>query len=91
LPIRAAVIAISWRLGCSDFAVFDYERIKQIENFVGFSDLLLTLVINARTHLVTFHGPNGLTSWKPAQTEYFCILKAANPISNLKDPTMTIA
>jgi muramoyltetrapeptide carboxypeptidase len=39
---------------------------------VGFSDITaLILGLNAQTNLVTFHGPNGLSSWRTTQTEYF--------------------
>lgn len=51
----------------------DYEMIRQNPKIiVGFSDLTaLLLGITAKTGLVTFHGPNGLTSWKPDQTAAF--------------------
>jgi muramoyltetrapeptide carboxypeptidase len=51
----------------------DYELIRQNPKIiVGFSDLTaLLLGIAAQTGLVTFHGPNGFTSWKPDQTEAF--------------------
>jgi len=64
-----------------DFAASDYERIRQNPKIlVGFSDLTaLILAINART-ASNLHGPNGLTSWRPAQTEYFRrVLFAAEP------------
>lgn len=51
----------------------DYEVIRQNPKIlVGFSDLTaLLLGIHAQTGLVTFHGPNGLTSWRPDQTTPF--------------------
>lgn len=51
----------------------DYELIRQNPKvIVGFSDLTaLLLGITAQTGLVTFHGPNGFTSWKSEQTEAF--------------------
>ena len=51
----------------------DYEVIGQHPKIiVGFSDLTaLLLGITAQTGLVTFHGPNGFTSWKPDQTAAF--------------------
>ena len=91
-PQVAAILPIRGGWGCSRILPYlDYERIRQNPKIlVGFSDLTaLILAINARTHLVTFHGPNGLTSWKPAQTEYFRrILFAAESLrfQNLKDP-----
>ncbi|HEY9880028.1 MAG TPA: LD-carboxypeptidase [Leptolyngbyaceae cyanobacterium] len=51
----------------------DYDLIKQNPKIlVGFSDLTaLLLGIHAQTGLVTFHGPNGLTAWRPDQTTPF--------------------
>lgn len=48
----------------------DYKIIRQNPKIiVGFSDITaLLLGITAQTGLVTFHGPHGLTSWKPDQT-----------------------
>lgn len=53
--------------------LLDYDRIRRSPKIlVGFSDLTSLLVgIHAQTGLITFHGPNGLTSWRPAQTESF--------------------
>ena len=70
----AAILPIRGGWGCSRMLSYlDYDRIRQNPKIiVGFSDITaLILAINARTTLVTFHGPNGLTSWRPAQTEYF--------------------
>ena len=91
-PQVAAILPIRGGWGCSRMLPYlDYERIRQNPKIiVGFSDITsLILAINARTHLVTFHGPNGLSSWRPAQTEYFRrVLFAAEPVTfqNLKDP-----
>lgn len=51
----------------------DYDTIRQNPKIiVGFSDLTaLLLGITAQTGLVTFHGPNGLTAWRPNQTAPF--------------------
>jgi len=71
-----------------DFAVSGLRtHPPKSENSCWFQRSALILAINARTQLVTFHGPNGL-SWRPAQTEYFRVLFAAEPVTfqNLKDP-----
>lgn len=87
----AAILPIRGGWGCSRILPYlDYERIlKNPKIIVGFSDVTaLILAINARTNLVTFHGPNGLTSWNPSQTEYFRrVLFAADTVKfqNLKD------
>ena len=50
-----------------------YEIIKKNPKvLVGFSDLTaLILAVYAKTGLVTFHGPNGLTSWRTEQVNWF--------------------
>lgn len=67
LPIRG-----DW--GCSRILPYlDYELIRQNPKIlVGFSDITaLILGIYTKTGLVTFHGPNGLTSWRTEQTNWF--------------------
>jgi muramoyltetrapeptide carboxypeptidase len=73
-PQIAALLPIRGGWGCSRILPYlDYEVIRQNPKIIiGFSDITtLILGINARTQLVTFHGPNGLTSWRTSQTEYF--------------------
>lgn len=85
LPLRGG-----W--GCSRILPYlDYELIRRNPKIiVGFSDVTsLILGITANTNLVTFHGPNGFSSWNPAQTENFRqVLFAAQAFvfQNLKDP-----
>jgi muramoyltetrapeptide carboxypeptidase len=49
----------------------DYETIRANPKvIIGFSDIsALLLGIYAQTGLVTFHGPHGITSWRPEQVE----------------------
>lgn len=51
----------------------DYGGIRRHPKvLVGFSDITaLLLGIHARTGLVTFHGPNGFSSWRTLQTDWF--------------------
>jgi len=90
-PEIAAILPIRGDWGCSRILPYlDYEKIRRNPKIiVGFSDLTaLTLAINAKTNLVTFHGPNGLTSWKTVQTDYFrrLLFAAETPtFQNLKD------
>ncbi|MBV8883590.1 MAG: LD-carboxypeptidase [Chroococcidiopsidaceae cyanobacterium CP_BM_RX_35] len=87
----AAILPIRGGWGCSRILPYlDYDCIRQNPKIiVGFSDITaLILAINARTNLVTFHGPNGLTAWKQIQTECFRrILFAAEKVKfqNFKD------
>nr|WP_239005476.1 LD-carboxypeptidase [Gloeothece citriformis] len=60
--------------GCSRMLPYlDYNLIrKNPKIIIGFSDITaLILAIYAKTGLVTFHGPNGLTSWRKDQTQSF--------------------
>lgn len=70
----AAILPIRGGWGCSRILPYlDYQRIRQNPKIlVGFSDITaLILALNAQTNLVTFHGPNGLSSWRTTQTDYF--------------------
>ena len=51
----------------------DYERIRRNPKVViGFSDITaLHLAIQAKTGLVTFHGPNGMGRWDAWSLDYF--------------------
>ncbi|MEA5618738.1 LD-carboxypeptidase [Cronbergia sp. UHCC 0137] len=73
-PKIAALIPMRGGWGCSRILPYlDYQIIrKNPKIIVGFSDITaLLLGIYAQTGLITFHGPNGLTSWKPEPTEFF--------------------
>jgi muramoyltetrapeptide carboxypeptidase len=70
----AALLPIRGGWGCSRMLPYlDYQRIRQNPKIlVGFSDITsLILGLNAQTNLVTFHGPNGLSSWRTTQTDFF--------------------
>ncbi|WP_040654825.1 S66 peptidase family protein [Rubidibacter lacunae] len=67
LPIRG-----DW--GCARLLPYlDYDSIRQNPKIVvGFSDLTaLLLGIYAQAGLACFHGPNGFSSWREAQTASF--------------------
>jgi len=73
-PKIAALLPIREGWGCSRILPYlDYQVIrKNPKIIVGFSDVTaLILGIHAQTGLVTFHGPNGLTSWRTDPTDYF--------------------
>ncbi|MEA5593662.1 LD-carboxypeptidase [Rivularia sp. UHCC 0363] len=73
-PKVAAILPIRGGWGCSRILPYlDYQVIQNNPKIiVGFSDITALLVaIHAKTGLVTFHGPNGLTSWRTQQTESF--------------------
>lgn len=91
-PKVAAILPIRGGWGCSRILPYlDYKVIQENPKIiVGFSDITALLVaINAKTGLVTFHGPNGLTSWRTQQTESFRkVLFAGEKLTfkNHKDP-----
>lgn len=73
-PAVAALLPIRGDWGSARILPYlDYEVIRQNPKIiVGFSDLTaLLLGIHAKTGLVTFHGPNGLTAWRSDQVEPF--------------------
>ena len=73
-PAIAALVPIQGGWGCSRVLPYlDYDLIRQNPKIlVGFSDITaLLLGVHAQTGLVTFHGPNGLSSWRTEQVESF--------------------
>lgn len=69
----------------------DYDLIRRHPKIIcGFSDITsLLLAIYAKTGLVTFHAPNGFSSWRTDQTESFRrVLFAGEKLtfSNALDP-----
>lgn len=91
-PAIAALVPIQGGWGCSRVLPYlDYQLIRQNPKIlVGFSDITaLLLGIYAQTGLVTFHGPNGLSSWRTEQVESFRqVLFAGEPVTfmNPSDP-----
>lgn len=53
--------------------LLDYELIRAYPKIlVGFSDITaLLLAVYARSGLVTFHGPVGISTWNPFTVDYF--------------------
>ncbi|MBO3463535.1 S66 peptidase family protein [Aetokthonos hydrillicola] len=73
-PKSAALLPIRGGWGCSRILPYlDYQLIRNNPKIIiGFSDITaLILGIHAQTGIITFHGPNGLTSWRTAPTDYF--------------------
>ncbi|MBR8831294.1 MAG: LD-carboxypeptidase [Chlorogloea purpurea SAG 13.99] len=73
-PNIGLLLPVTGGWGCARVLDYlDYDLIaRNPKVLTGFSDLTsLILAIHAKTSLVTFHGPNGLTSWRPDQTDNF--------------------
>lgn len=67
----------------------DYDAIRRNPKvMVGYSDITaLHLAIQARTGLVTFHGPNGMGRWDTWSLEYFKRVLFAGEAITLQNPT----
>ncbi|MEG3436495.1 LD-carboxypeptidase [Pannus brasiliensis CCIBt3594] len=73
-PEIALILPIRGGWGCARVLPYlDYELIRRNPKIItGFSDLTsLILAIHAKTGLITFHGPNGFSSWRAPQTDIF--------------------
>jgi muramoyltetrapeptide carboxypeptidase len=73
-PDIALILPIRGGWGCARLLPYlDYELIRQNPKIIlGFSDITaLILAIHAKTGLITFHGPNGFSSWRAPQVEIF--------------------
>jgi muramoyltetrapeptide carboxypeptidase len=86
-----AILAVRGGWGCARLLPFlDFPTIaKNPKVLLGYSDLTaLLLAIHARTGLVTFHGPVGISKWNPFKVEYLKrVLFGAEAVTfeNLKD------
>jgi muramoyltetrapeptide carboxypeptidase len=80
-----AVLPIRGGWGSSRvLAYLDYDSIRRNPKVVvGFSDITaLHLAIQAKTGLVTFHGPNGMGRWDAWSLDYFKrVLFAGEPVT----------
>ncbi|MFH1852666.1 MAG: LD-carboxypeptidase [Candidatus Neomarinimicrobiota bacterium] len=73
-PEIDAVMAVRGGWGCNRILPYlDYSAISRHPKIIiGYSDITSLLVaINARTGLVTFHGPVGISTWNPFTVEQF--------------------
>lgn len=71
-PQVAALLPVRGDWGSARLLPYlDYDRLRSHPKvIIGFSDITaLLLGIYARTGLVTYHGPHGLTAWRPDQVE----------------------
>jgi len=84
-PSVDALLAVRGGWGCSRILpLLDYDAIGDNPKIlVGYSDITaLLLAIHARTGLVTFHGPDGISTWNDFSVSYFRrILFEAEPVS----------
>jgi muramoyltetrapeptide carboxypeptidase len=96
-PAVKAVLPVRGGWGCARILPFlDFDAIKRNPKVImGYSDLTaLLLSIHARTGLVTFHGPNGASTWNETSADFFrrVVLQGeAVTFSNPRDKGETLA
>jgi muramoyltetrapeptide carboxypeptidase len=96
-PSVKAVLPVRGGWGCARILPhLDFEAIRRNPKvLMGYSDLTaLLLSIQARTGLVTFHGPNGASDWNPTSADFFrrVVLQGeAVTFSNPRDKGETLA
>lgn len=82
--IRAIVLTTGGWGSSRLLPLLDYDAIRANPKIiVGFSDVTaLLLGIHAKTGLVTYHGPNGASTWNPFAVEHFrSVLFAGNTLT----------
>lgn len=75
--------------GCSRILPYlDFETIEQNPKvIVGYSDVTsLLLAINAKTGLITFHGPVGTSEWKDFSVKYFKSILMDGKMVSMNNP-----
>lgn len=87
------IVAMRGGWGCARLLpLLDFEKIRQHPKVLsGFSDITtLLLTLQAKTGLVTFHGPVGNSSWSPLTNRFFmsCVSENTQPemIDSEADP-----
>lgn len=73
-PEVKAVLALRGGWGCNRLLpLLDYDAVRRHPKIVvGYSDITSLLVaLYAKTGLVTFHGPVGISTWNPFSVDYF--------------------
>ncbi|MCF6237451.1 MAG: LD-carboxypeptidase, partial [Candidatus Marinimicrobia bacterium] len=72
-PAVNAIITLRGGWGCNRILdLLDYKSIaKHPKILMGYSDITsLLLALNAKTGLVTFHGPVGISTWNKYSTDF---------------------
>jgi muramoyltetrapeptide carboxypeptidase len=96
-PSVKALIAVRGGWGCARILPhLDFDVIAAHPKvLLGYSDLTaLLLAVHARTGLLTFHGPVGISEWNPFQVDYVKrVIFAGEAVTfeNLKDPGELLA
>lgn len=89
-PEVDAVLTLRGGWGCNRILdLIDYKNIsKHPKIIMGYSDITsLLLAFNAKTSLVTFHGPVGISTWNEYSTDYVRRLLFEAQSFTMENPT----
>jgi len=88
----AAILTLRGGWGCNRLLdLLDYQLIaKNPKILMGYSDITsLLLALNAKTGLVTFHGPVGISTWNEFSTQFVEKLLFNAEAFSMENPTET--
>jgi muramoyltetrapeptide carboxypeptidase len=91
-PEVDAILTLRGGWGCNRILdMLDYEAIaKNPKVLMGYSDITsLLLALNAKTGLVTFHGPVGISTWNEYSTSYVQRLLFNAEVFSMENPKET--
>ena len=89
-PDVDAIITLRGGWGCNRILdLIDYKNIgKHPKIIMGYSDITsLLLAFNAKTSLVTFHGPVGISTWNEYSTDFVKRLLFEGQAFTMENPT----
>ncbi|MCF7825764.1 MAG: LD-carboxypeptidase [Candidatus Marinimicrobia bacterium] len=89
-PSVNALISLRGGWGCNRILkLLDYKTIEKNPKIImGYSDITsLLLALNAKTGLVTFHGPVGISTWNKYSTDYVRRLLFEGQSFTMENPT----
>ena len=85
-----AVLAMHGGWGCARILpLINYEQIRRTPKIIlGYSDITaLLLAVNAKTGLVTMHGPEGAATWNTFTVDWFRRVLMAGESTLFRNPT----
>lgn len=91
-PSVNAVMAMHGGWGCARILpLLNYEQMRRTPKIlIGYSDITaLLLGINAKTGLITMHGPEGAATWNAFTVDWFRRILMNGEATLFRNPTMT--
>jgi muramoyltetrapeptide carboxypeptidase len=89
-PDVDAIITLRGGWGCNRILdLIDYKTVEKHPKIImGYSDITsLLLALNAKTSLVTFHGPVGISTWNKYSTDFVRRLLFEGQAFTMENPT----